>query len=138
MRVRLECDEPIGVEVVDDPPDVLPVSAEVARKPRNRLRPFGSGDRAEDLPAGAGQPEGGDQAKRTPAGDALTNLMLDLFRATSLILTAGDYAVWESTAAFRSAFSHPEFVAKLSAYPSSAVATPHLFQKVAVNGVCVA
>jgi hypothetical protein len=29
-------------------------------------------------------------------------------------------------------------VAKLSAYPSSAVATPHLFQKVAVPGVCVA
>ena len=32
-------------------------------------------------------------------------------------------AVWESTAAFRAAFAHPEFVAKLSAYPSSAVAT---------------
>jgi heme-degrading monooxygenase HmoA len=26
-------------------------------------------------------------------------------------------AVWESTAAFRAAFAHPEFVAKLSAYP---------------------
>ncbi len=47
-------------------------------------------------------------------------------------------AIWESTAAFRAAFTHPEFVAKLSAYPSSAVATPHLFQKVAVPGVCVA
>ena len=49
-----------------------------------------------------------------------------------------NYAVWESTAAFRAAFAHPEFVAKLSAYPSSAVAQPHLFQKVAVPGVCVA
>ena len=47
-------------------------------------------------------------------------------------------AVWESTAAFRAAFARPEFVAKLSAYPSSAVATPHLFQKVAIPGVCVA
>ena len=47
-------------------------------------------------------------------------------------------AVWESTGAFRAAFTHPEFVAKLSAYPSSAVASPHLFQKVAVPGVCVA
>ena len=47
-------------------------------------------------------------------------------------------AVWESTAAFRAAFTHPEFVAKLSAYPSSVVATPHLFQKVAIPGVCVA
>ena len=47
-------------------------------------------------------------------------------------------AVWELTAAFRAAFTHPEFVAKLSAYPSSAVVSPHLFQKVAVPGVCVA
>jgi DNA-binding MarR family transcriptional regulator len=31
--------------------------------------------------------------KRTPAGDALTNLMLDLFRLNSLVLTAGDRLV---------------------------------------------
>jgi len=49
-----------------------------------------------------------------------------------------NYAVWESTAHFRAAFTHPEFVAKLSAYPPSAVASPHLFQKIAVRGVCVA
>ena len=49
-----------------------------------------------------------------------------------------NYAVWELTAAFKAAFTNPEFVAKLSAYPSSAVASPHLFQKVAVPGVCVA
>ncbi|MGO8066874.1 antibiotic biosynthesis monooxygenase [Rhizobium leguminosarum] len=49
-----------------------------------------------------------------------------------------NYAVWESTADFRAAFSHPEFRAKLSAYPSSADASPHLFQKVAVPGICVA
>ncbi len=49
-----------------------------------------------------------------------------------------NYAVWESTAAFRTAFSHPEFQSRLSAYPSSAVAAPHLFQKVAVPGICVA
>lgn len=49
-----------------------------------------------------------------------------------------NYAVWESTAAFRAAFSHPEFQSRLSAYPSSAVAAPHLFQKIAVPGVCVA
>ncbi len=47
-------------------------------------------------------------------------------------------AVWQSTADFRAAFTHPEFRAKLSAYPSSAVASPHLFQKVAVPGICVA
>src|SRR5271167_3648165 len=33
------------------------------------------------------------KVKRTPAGDALTDLMLELFRATSLILTAGDRLV---------------------------------------------
>lgn len=61
-----------------------------------------------------------------------------LHRAIGESPTYLNTAVWESTAAFRAAFSHPEFVAKLSAYPSSAVATPHLFQKVAVPGVCVA
>lgn len=61
-----------------------------------------------------------------------------LHRAIGESPTYLNYAIWESTAAFRAAFAHPEFVAKLSAYPSSAVAQPHLFQKVAVPGVCVA
>ena len=47
-------------------------------------------------------------------------------------------AVWESTALYRAAFTHPEFKAGLAAYPSSVVASPHLFQKVAVAGICVA
>lgn len=49
-----------------------------------------------------------------------------------------NYAIWESNAAFRAAFTHPEFQSKLSHYPSSAVASPHLFQKVTVPGICVA
>jgi heme-degrading monooxygenase HmoA len=61
-----------------------------------------------------------------------------LHRALGESPTYLNYAVWESTAAFRTAFMHPEFRAKLSAYPSSAVASPHLFEKVAVPGVCVA
>ena len=66
------------------------------------------------------------------------------FISTQLHRAIGDsptylnYAVWESTAHFRTAFTHPEFRAKLSAYPSSAVASPHLFQKVAAPGICVA
>jgi heme-degrading monooxygenase HmoA len=66
------------------------------------------------------------------------------FISTQLHRAVGDsptylnYAVWESTAAFRAAFARPEFAAKLSTYPSSAVATPHLFQKVAVPDICVA
>jgi heme-degrading monooxygenase HmoA len=47
-------------------------------------------------------------------------------------------AVWESTSLYRAAFTHPEFKAGLTAYPSSVVASPHLFQKVAVPGICVA
>ena len=61
-----------------------------------------------------------------------------LHRAIGESPTYLNYAVWESTAAFRAAFTHPEFQAHLSRYPSSAVASPHLFQKVAVPGICVA
>ena len=61
-----------------------------------------------------------------------------LHRAIGESPTYLNYAVWESTAHFRAAFTHPEFRAKLSAYPSSAVASPHLFQKTAVPGICVA
>src|SRR5438094_7535929 len=61
-----------------------------------------------------------------------------LHRAIGESPTYLNYAVWESTAHFRAAFAHPEFLAKLAAYPSSAAASPHLFQKVAVPGICVA
>jgi len=66
------------------------------------------------------------------------------FISTQLHRAIGDsptylnYAVWESTALFKAAITHPTFRAKLSAYPSSAVASPHLFQRVAVSGICVA
>jgi heme-degrading monooxygenase HmoA len=49
-----------------------------------------------------------------------------------------NYAVWESTEHFKAAFTSPEFRAALSYYPSSTKASPHLFRKVAVPGVCVA
>jgi len=61
-----------------------------------------------------------------------------LHRAIGESPTYLNYAVWESTAHFRAAFTHPEFRATLPAYPSSAVATPHLFQKVAAPGICIA
>ena len=57
------------------------------------------------------------------------------FISTQLHRALGDsptylnYAIWESTEAFRAAFTHPEFVAKLSAYPSSAVAARTCFGK---------
>ncbi len=47
-----------------------------------------------------------------------------------------NYAVWESVAHFRAAFTNAEFANALSAYPSSAIAQPHLFAKVAVPNLC--
>jgi heme-degrading monooxygenase HmoA len=43
-------------------------------------------------------------------------------------------AVWESVEAFRDAFGDPQFQATFARYPDSTVASPHLFQKVAVPG----
>jgi heme-degrading monooxygenase HmoA len=80
---------------------------------------------------------------RTWQDDALFMKQQPGFISTQLHRAIGDsptylnYAVWETTAHFRAAFTNPEFRAKLSSYPSSAVASPHLFQKVAVAGVCV-
>ncbi len=46
-------------------------------------------------------------------------------------------AVWESVEAFRAAFGDPTFQETFAGYPDSTVASPHLFQKVAVPGICV-
>jgi len=61
-----------------------------------------------------------------------------LHRAIGESPTYLNYAVWQTNADFRAAFAHPEFRSKISAYPASAVASPHLFEKVAVPGICVA
>lgn len=61
-----------------------------------------------------------------------------LHRAIGESPTYLNYAVWETMTDFRAAFTHPEFRAKISHYPSSAIASPHLFQKVAVPSICVA
>ena len=49
-----------------------------------------------------------------------------------------NYAVWESVDHFRQAFTHPDFRQALGTYPASAVAQPHLFQKLTVANLCVA
>jgi len=49
-----------------------------------------------------------------------------------------NHALWDSVDDFRAAFTHPDFVSALAAYPSSAVAQPHLFSKVAVPNLCAA
>ena len=48
-----------------------------------------------------------------------------------------NYAVWESVAHFRAAFTHPEFKGALERYPSTAVASPHLFTRLTVPNLCV-
>ena len=48
-----------------------------------------------------------------------------------------NYAIWESVAHFRAAFNHPEFKKALEHYPSSAVASPHLFTRLTVPNLCV-
>jgi heme-degrading monooxygenase HmoA len=49
-----------------------------------------------------------------------------------------NYAVWESVEHFRNAFTHPEFISALGGYPSSAVAEPHLFTRLAIPNLCAA
>ena len=49
-----------------------------------------------------------------------------------------NYAVWESTEHFKRAVNKvmdPQD--RMSAYPPSTIASPHLFKKVAISGVCV-
>jgi heme-degrading monooxygenase HmoA len=48
-----------------------------------------------------------------------------------------NYAVWESAALFSAAFNHPDFKKALEHYPSSAVASPHLFSRLTVPNLCV-
>ena len=48
-----------------------------------------------------------------------------------------NYAVWESTELFKKALSNPESNSLLAKYPPSTIASPHLFEKVAVPGICV-
>jgi heme-degrading monooxygenase HmoA len=48
-----------------------------------------------------------------------------------------NYAIWESTAALRSAISNVDMQERLSKYPGSTVVSPYIFQKIAVAGICV-
>ena len=45
-------------------------------------------------------------------------------------------AMWESVTDMRKAVSQPEFQASMANYPPSATASPHLFEKVSVEGIC--
>ena len=60
-----------------------------------------------------------------------------LHRGISSSPTFINYAIWESVESFSHAFQNPEFQSRIAQYPSSAVASPHLFKKIAVSGHCV-
>lgn len=60
-----------------------------------------------------------------------------LHRGIAGSTTFMNYALWESVAHFRAAFTHPEFKQALGHYPSSAVASPRLFRRLTVPNLCV-
>jgi len=70
--------------------------------------------------------------KRQP-GFISTQLHQGIAGSTVLL----NYAVWESVAHFRAAFTHPEFKQAMGAYPSSAVCSPHLFKRLSIPNLCV-
>jgi heme-degrading monooxygenase HmoA len=61
-----------------------------------------------------------------------------LHRGTAGSTTFVNVAVWESPRALGEAFRSEEFQQRVAEYPENAVAAPHVFEKVAVPGICVA
>ena len=61
-----------------------------------------------------------------------------LHRGTAGSTTFLNVAEWESAAALGAAFGSGEFQERIANYPDSAVASPHVFTKVAVPGICEA
>src|SRR5262245_40999613 len=52
--------------------------------------------------------------------------------------TFANVAEWSSARALGSAFRSPDFQSRVARYPDSVIATPHVFEKVAVPGICEA
>jgi heme-degrading monooxygenase HmoA len=69
---------------------------------------------------------------KTQPGYISTQLHKGIGGSTTYI----NYAIWESVEAFRNAFTNPEFQRRIAGYPESAVASPHLFKKLAVKNHC--
>ena len=65
-------------------------------------------------------------------------ISIQMHRAVGRNATFLNHAVWETVQAFRAAFTPPTFRAKLQDYPTSTVASPHLFRRIAVPNVCTA
>ena len=65
-------------------------------------------------------------------------ISIQLHRGIGGSATYLNYAAWESVGAFRAAFGNPTFQSKLQHYPDGTTGSPHLFRKMAVEGLCVA
>lgn len=89
-------------------------------------------------------PEGAEQLIAAWAADAAIMKRQPGFISTQLhrgIAGSGafvNYAVWESVALYRVAWSNPEFRSHGVEYPTSATASPHLFRPIAIPGICIA
>jgi heme-degrading monooxygenase HmoA len=73
----------------------------------------------------------GEFMKKQP-GYISTQLHRGIAGSTTFI----NVAAWDSVADMRNAVSQPEFQASMANYPPSASASPHLFEKVSVEGIC--
>lgn len=71
--------------------------------------------------------------KRCP-GHVSTQLHRGIAGSNALV----NVSTWESAQALLHAHDNPEFRERTKGYPEGTVSSPHLFQKVAVEGVCVA
>ena len=73
------------------------------------------------------------------SGEDGQDLGVQLYRGIAGSSTFLNHAVWESTAAYRASRLDPEVrAAARDLYPTSLVASPHLFRPEAVPGICVA
>ena len=88
--------------------------------------------------------EDAERLLRAWAGDAAVMKQQPGFISTQLhrgIAGSGvflNYAVWESAAHFKAAFTSPGFRERLGKYPPGTEVTPHLFRRVSVPGLCTA
>ncbi len=64
-------------------------------------------------------------------------ISLQLHRGISGSCVFINYAIWESIEHLKRAFNSPEIQSRFERYPSTVVASPHLFKKVAVPGICI-
>jgi heme-degrading monooxygenase HmoA len=123
MLKRVEMDERVTLEAQADEKDRVPVIL------INKLNV---------------KPENVDKFLEAWASDAANLKQKPGFISTQLHRGIGgscvfiNYAVWESIAHFkRATLDDPTFMSSFERYPESTIASPHLFRKVAVAGICV-